>query len=149
MNSKKNLHFRRNKCLIQCAYMNVYFVARFRDIYLTSYLIGEGLSGFLPSLLALTQGVGGNPECVATSSINSTEDLVPFYPPARFSITLFFVAMSVLMLSSALGFIGLDRSAIAKHQKINRLPDVNSATPLHNFQVKSSFLIYLHLLQIE
>jgi riboflavin transporter 2 len=35
----------------------------YRDIYLNSYLIGEGLSGFIPSLAVLVQGVGGNPEC--------------------------------------------------------------------------------------
>ena len=34
-----------------------------RDIYLNSYLVGEGLSGFVPAIAALIQGVGGNPEC--------------------------------------------------------------------------------------
>ena len=32
------------------------FMAIFRDIYLNSYLIGEGLSGFIPSIVALAQG---------------------------------------------------------------------------------------------
>ena len=35
------------------------FMARFRQVYLTSYLIGEGLSGLLPSLFALIQGNDG------------------------------------------------------------------------------------------
>ena len=39
------------------------FMATFRAVYLNSYLIGEGLSGFLPALVALAQGVGGNPKC--------------------------------------------------------------------------------------
>ena len=32
------------------------FMAIFRDIYLNSYLIGEGLSGFIPSVIAIAQG---------------------------------------------------------------------------------------------
>ena len=32
------------------------FMAIFRDIYLNSYLIGEGLSGFIPSVVAIAQG---------------------------------------------------------------------------------------------
>jgi hypothetical protein len=35
----------------------------FREIYLNSYLVGEGLSGFIPAIAALIQGAGGNPEC--------------------------------------------------------------------------------------
>ena len=31
-------------------------MAIFRDIYLNSYLIGEGMSGFIPSIVALAQG---------------------------------------------------------------------------------------------
>ena len=39
------------------------FMGIFKDIYLNSYLVGEGLSGFVPSIAALAQGVGGNPYC--------------------------------------------------------------------------------------
>ena len=39
------------------------FMGVFKEIYLNSYLVGEGLSGFIPSLAALAQGVGGNPYC--------------------------------------------------------------------------------------
>lgn len=49
------------------------FMAIFRAIYLNSYLIGEGLSGFLPSLVALAQGVGGNPYCDNVTVINETD----------------------------------------------------------------------------
>ena len=118
--------------------------ARFREIYLTSYLIGEGLSGFLPSLLALAQGVGGNPVCITTNGTQNTGELIPFYPPARFSVAAFFVMILTMMLGSALGFIGLDRSVIAKRQLVNRLPDLNSATPLHDFQVKSFILSHIY-----
>jgi riboflavin transporter 2 len=38
---------------------------------LNSYLIGEGLSGFVPSIAALIQGVGGNPECRNVSKVSA------------------------------------------------------------------------------
>ena len=50
------------------------FMGVFKDIYLNSYLIGEGMSGFVPSIAALIQGVGGNPYCEnVTISTNGTE----------------------------------------------------------------------------
>ncbi|KAI5633240.1 glutamate receptor 1-like [Phthorimaea operculella] len=36
------------------------YLRHFRDVYLATYLVGEGLSGFVPSVLALVQGVGGS-----------------------------------------------------------------------------------------
>ncbi|KPI96908.1 Riboflavin transporter 2-A [Papilio xuthus] len=40
------------------------YLRYFREEYLVTYLVGEGMSGLLPSILALIQGVGGEPECV-------------------------------------------------------------------------------------
>lgn len=49
------------------------FMGVFKELYLNSYLIGEGLSGFIPSIAALAQGVGGNPYCDnITVEINGT-----------------------------------------------------------------------------
>lgn len=39
------------------------FMGVFKELYLNSYLVGEGLSGFIPSIAALGQGIGGNPYC--------------------------------------------------------------------------------------
>ena len=36
---------------------------------MNSYLVGEGLSGFVPAIAALIQGVGGNPECKNVTKI--------------------------------------------------------------------------------
>nr|CAD7570718.1 unnamed protein product [Timema californicum] len=44
------------------------FMRHFRNIYLISYYVGEGLSGFVPSIAALVQGVGGNPTCIQSYS---------------------------------------------------------------------------------
>ena len=67
------------------------FMALYRDIYLNSYLIGEGLSGFIPSIAALAQGVGGNPHCQNETRINETTGqvewvVVKVVPEPRFSI---------------------------------------------------------------
>lgn len=45
------------------------FMARFDSGYMTPYLVGEGLSGFIPSMFALVQGVGENrKECLELTS---------------------------------------------------------------------------------
>lgn len=101
------------------------FMARFRMVYLTSYLIGEGLSGFLPSIVALLQGVGGNPECLNVSStINGSESwhLEAFYPEPRFSVSAFFFVLMSLMISSALAFIGLNHCSVARREQIALKP---------------------------
>lgn len=88
------------------------FMARFRQVYLTSYLIGEGLSGFLPSIFALIQGVGGNPSCRnISSSVNGTGEwhIEPFYPEPRFSVTAFFFILMAMMTCCAASFIGLNQ----------------------------------------
>nr|CAG4637053.1 EOG090X07AW [Ceriodaphnia reticulata]SVE72972.1 EOG090X07AW [Ceriodaphnia reticulata] len=95
------------------------FMARFRQAYLTSYLIGEGLSGFLPSIFALIQGVGGNPSCKNTSTIlNGTDDwsLQPYYPEPRFSVSAFFFILMGLMICCAASFVGLNQCASARKE---------------------------------
>ncbi|KAG8171590.1 hypothetical protein JTE90_018605 [Oedothorax gibbosus] len=39
------------------------FIANFKEQYVVSYLIGSGLSGPIPGLLAIAQGVGGYADC--------------------------------------------------------------------------------------
>lgn len=80
------------------------YFGRFRDIYLITYLIGEGLSGFLPGVLALIQGVGGNDKCV------ETEDGVERITPSpRFGTQTFFLVISSLFIASFISFLLLDK----------------------------------------
>lgn len=78
------------------------YLRHFRDVYLATYLVGEGLSGFVPSLLALAQGVGGEPECLPSHD-NST--LWPHYPPPRFDSTVFLLLLGCLSATSLVSFI--------------------------------------------
>ena len=110
------------------------FMARFRQAYLTSYLIGEGLSGFLPSIFALIQGVGGNPSCVNTSTVvngSFTDEwyLQPYYPEPRFSVSVFFFILMGLMICCASAFVGLDRCATARKEYAEP-PAVLRSTPV-------------------
>lgn len=78
------------------------YLRHFRDVYLATYLVGEGLSGFLSSLLALVQGVGGEPLCLPSAD-NST--LEAHYPPARFDTTVFLLLLGALSASSLAAFV--------------------------------------------
>lgn len=98
--------------LVDCTSSVVFlpFMATFRDIYLLSYFIGEGLSGFLPSLVALAQGVGGNAECVNVSFVNVTDneteyriDQVSSEP--NFSADIFFYFLCAMMVVSYAAFL--------------------------------------------
>ena len=56
--------------------------------------IGEGLSGFLPAMIALVQG-SGNVKCTSEG---------PVYTQARFSIGLYFGLLAILMAVSLIVF---------------------------------------------
>lgn len=81
------------------------YFGRFRDIYLITYLIGEGLSGFLPAILALIQGVGGNAQCIK----NDSGVIESFTPDPRFGTQTFFLVISSLFIASFVAFMLLDQ----------------------------------------
>lgn len=88
-------------------------------------MIGAGLSGPIPGTLALAQGVGGYAECI-NITVNSTEYgnethyvLEPYYPPPRFSVNYFFMALSLQMLISWIAFILLNKLPQAKRERVS------------------------------
>lgn len=89
------------------------FMMQFPTKYITSYFIGEGLSGFLPGLLALAQGVG-IAKCVDVSQPSGNLSnpghenftLEAQYLPPNFSTEIFFSFLVVMMVIS-LGAFGL------------------------------------------
>lgn len=82
------------------------YMGRFKEVYLVTYLIGEGLSGFVPSTVALIQGVGGNTECLPSNS--STSGFEPYTPPPRFGVQAFYYFIFSLFVASTIAFIFLD-----------------------------------------
>ncbi|KAM9786224.1 solute carrier family 52, riboflavin transporter, member 3-A [Neosynchiropus ocellatus] len=82
--------------------------------YITSYFVGEGLSGFLPGVVALAQGVGVA-RCVNASHAAGNESsgeewrLQTEYLPPNFSTEVFFVLLTVMMCISSAAFVMLNR----------------------------------------
>ncbi|XP_077982489.1 solute carrier family 52, riboflavin transporter, member 3-B-like [Glandiceps talaboti] len=102
------------------AFMSIYPMG-----YMTAYFIGEGLSGLVPSLIALIQGVGGNAECVNSTFVNETTNhtyyqLTYYYPPARFSIEVYFLILFVMLLSSLVAFTLLNHLPLAKREQVDK-----------------------------
>lgn len=87
------------------------YFGRFRDIYLVTYLIGEGFSGLLPGVLGLIQGVGGNAQCIENKNKTGPDDkdYLESFPPPRFSTEVFFIIISSLFIASLIAFTLLDR----------------------------------------
>lgn len=77
------------------------YMTRLRPDYLISYFIGEGLSGLVPALLALAQGVGVmNCEPMNTTEPNGSYamgNLTAVYQPARFPAWGFFLFLAGMM----------------------------------------------------
>ncbi|XP_076762554.1 solute carrier family 52, riboflavin transporter, member 3-B isoform X2 [Xylocopa sonorina] len=95
------------------------YMRNYREIYLVSYLVGEGLSGFVPSVVALIQGVGGNPECLNSTKPNSDKvEFLPFYPEPRFSSQAFFIFIGTLLFLCYLAFLGLNNLAVAVGERV-------------------------------
>lgn len=89
------------------------YMAVWREIYLSSYLVGEGLSGLLPALMALAQGVGGNSKCENVTKYNETynftyTEMEPVSLNPRFSVTAFFFFLMAMMVASCLAFTLLE-----------------------------------------
>ncbi|OCT77359.1 hypothetical protein XELAEV_18032560mg [Xenopus laevis] len=96
------------------------YMSRLRPDYITTYFIGEGLSGLMPALIALGQGVG----VVHCVSENGTEangtrvnvTLTAQYQKAHFPVWGFFLFLTGMMITSLLAFITLNRMPMERGQ---------------------------------
>ncbi|XP_033729609.1 solute carrier family 52, riboflavin transporter, member 3-B-like [Pecten maximus] len=84
------------------------FMSLFRVQYMTGYFLGEGMSGLIPSLVALAQGVGKisceNVSYVDTSTNLSSFEIQTLYQEPYFPVDNFFIFLFVMMLSCGLAF---------------------------------------------
>ncbi|XP_022619179.1 solute carrier family 52, riboflavin transporter, member 3 [Seriola dumerili] len=82
--------------------------------YITTYFIGEGLSGFIPGVVALAQGVG-IAKCVNSSQTAGNHtggniwSLHTEYLPPNFSTEVFFFFLAAMMCISLAAFVALNR----------------------------------------
>ncbi|XP_067123793.1 solute carrier family 52, riboflavin transporter, member 3-B-like isoform X1 [Centruroides vittatus] len=93
------------------------FMAHYKEKYLLSYLIGEGMSGLLPGIVALIQGVGGNAKCKLVNNTNTTK-WIQYSDPPLFSAETFFGILTFLMIMSGLSFIFLHLLPQIKEEKV-------------------------------
>ncbi|XP_011639710.1 solute carrier family 52, riboflavin transporter, member 3-A [Pogonomyrmex barbatus] len=131
------------------------YMRNYREIYLVSYLVGEGLSGFVPSAVALIQGVGGNPKCENVTKPGSTQlEFEPAKSDPRFSSEIFFVFIGSLLCLSFLSFLGLNNLPVARGERVKlpssmeMLPTDTTAPPSYktNSGWKMPKFIYYYLL---
>ncbi|CAJ1061995.1 solute carrier family 52%2C riboflavin transporter, member 3-B [Xyrichtys novacula] len=108
------------------------FMMRLRPQYLTTYFAGEGLSGLVPALVALIQGVGivHCRNATLIDSMNITDgntsmagsgELEAIYQPARFSTQVFFIFLSAMMVVCLVAFILLNHHPSVARERNNDL----------------------------
>ncbi|XP_075294480.1 solute carrier family 52, riboflavin transporter, member 3 isoform X2 [Opisthocomus hoazin] len=122
------------------------FMMQLQPQYLTTFFIGEGLSGLIPALIALGQGSGisscANVSRMVNATIgNETVETTVFqletrYFPANFSTLLFFLLMTVMMVACLLAFFFLARQPKDAKRPRDILPEVS-------YSVAKSTFIYL------
>ncbi|XP_032375081.1 riboflavin transporter 2 [Etheostoma spectabile] len=108
------------------------FMMRLCPQYLTTYFAGEGLSGLVPALVALIQGVGvahcqnatltGAANTPANNAtIVGSGELQAIYQPAKFSAQVFFVFLSAMMVVCLVAFILLNHHPSVARERNNDL----------------------------
>ncbi|XP_029360635.1 solute carrier family 52, riboflavin transporter, member 3-B [Echeneis naucrates] len=108
------------------------FMMRLRPQYLTTYFAGEGLSGLVPALVALIQGVGvvhcenatlagTTNKTVNNSILIGSAELQAVYQPAKFSAQVFFMFLSAMMVVSLVAFILLNYHPAVARERNNDL----------------------------
>uniref|UniRef100_A0A8B9SLS2 Riboflavin transporter n=1 Tax=Anas platyrhynchos TaxID=8839 RepID=A0A8B9SLS2_ANAPL len=92
------------------------FMMQLEPQYLTTFFIGEGLSGLIPALIALGQGSGISscvnvtlPENVTNTTGSPGFQMETRYLPANFSTLLFFLLMTGMMVACLVAFFFLAR----------------------------------------
>ncbi|XP_008304321.1 riboflavin transporter 2-like [Stegastes partitus] len=101
------------------------FMMRLQPRYLTSYFVGEGVSGLLPAVVALIQGVGvvrciNGTQLLNRTSNATTFDLQAQYQPPNFSAEEFFFFLSAMMLVCLLAFLLLNHHPSVARQNPSR-----------------------------
>ncbi|XP_020287493.1 riboflavin transporter 2-like [Pseudomyrmex gracilis] len=106
--------------LVGC-FSSVLFMPYLRDfdnVYIVSYFIGEGLSGVLPSVVALIQGVGERTECNTVLDNTSKSEIYPNSGSGlKFSERYYFLFLTLALVSSFVAFIILRYSPFVQSKK--------------------------------
>ncbi|XP_066479153.1 solute carrier family 52, riboflavin transporter, member 3 [Tiliqua scincoides] len=93
------------------------YMRRMQPQYLTTYFVGEGLSGLLPGLVALGQGVGAV-HCVNGSHAGNATRLQVEQQAARFPVRVFFLFLTSMMALCLAAFVLLNHLPLARQEHV-------------------------------
>jgi riboflavin transporter 2 len=103
------------------------FMASFKPEYMTGYFIGEGLSGLVPSVVALGQGVGqltcSNVSTLNVTSNETTYSIQPIYHSIRFPVEEFFYFLCAMLVISIISFTALNYLPYCMKEKVKHQED--------------------------
>ncbi|CAF1077944.1 unnamed protein product [Adineta steineri] len=96
--------------LVNCTSSVTYlpFVNRFHKKWLNIYFAGESLSSLIPAILGLLQGVGQEAKCIPSPTNQSI--MIEQHFPARFSVQIYLICLSIIMCISFIAFLLLWRT---------------------------------------
>lgn len=118
-------------------------LSHYSDIYLVTYMVGEGISGLIPSIIAIIQGVGFTTcHTVEKNGRNVTEKSVT---NAHFSSGIFFSIIGTIMFMSTVSYLCLEYLPTCKKEKILIKPD---NIKVHNHKSKVNRRLNILLLTI-
>lgn len=100
-------------CLSSVLFMP--YMGRFREIYLVTFMFGQGLNGLLSSVVSLIQGVGGTPICVPNNSTDGPPFIKHSSAPLFQPETFFLFTFGMLFISS-IAFILLNNLKMCKRE---------------------------------
>jgi len=100
------------------------YLRDFDDVYIVSYFVGEGLSGVLPSLMALIQGVKERAAC--NVPFTNTTKISLNASDLKFPGQYYFLFLTLILILSLIAFIVLRYSLFVQTNK--SLPDPNFLT---------------------
>lgn len=104
-----------NACTSSVLFMP--YMGRFKEQYMVTFFIGEGLSGLLPSVTALIQGIGDSGKCVLVNVTESGNEIYELQKePPLFDTKVFFLILFALMLLSYVGYTLLNTLPVARRE---------------------------------
>ncbi|CAF1336008.1 unnamed protein product [Rotaria sordida] len=118
-------------CMLDSTSSLVFFdyMKRFRIRYLTAVFLGEGLTGVIPTLLLLLQGSGGEAICIQS---NNDTTLEPTFTQPRFSVTVYMLLITSIIVASLIAFI------LLRWTNIVALADAAEPTKLNGSTLKTA-----------
>lgn len=104
-----------NACTSSVLFMP--YMGRFKEQYMVTYFIGEGLSGLLPSVTALIQGIGDSGKCVLVNVTETGDEIYELHKePPLFDTKVFFLILFALMVLSYVGYTLLNTLPVARRE---------------------------------